>query len=166
MGLIKKAEENSFSIIGNWGVLIYTSGEDQDDDYNYVDEESEISPDNLDDELLDTAINFANDDFDAETKAIIMKQMQEKCKENETVTDIVFDLDSHHSYMHVYGNKPFSDETKAEILDIVNGQYSDGWGEGLEQRSFADEQSEDYGRGVHDEYFVQLWPDDVNLRLG
>jgi hypothetical protein len=162
--LIKKADSGYFVVTGKWDVLVYWHGEDEDDDYNYVDEEAETPSESLDDVTLDTANDFARKDFE-DIKSIVMKQMQEKCQEGEEITNIDFDLTSTNSHMHIYSNQSLVQETKEAILDIVNGQYSDGWGEGLEQRSFVKEQSEDHGDGVDVEYFIRLWPDNVNLHI-
>jgi hypothetical protein len=163
MKRLKKAAEwnDSFSIIGNVGTYGWVTGDSENDDgeYEYVDEEICYLGVN------EEGAEYAIDDFDDETKEIIKEQCQEKCQEDEVVVDLQFDCDTQHSYMHVYCNKPFSQETKEAIMDVINGQYADGWGEGLEQHPFYTGKSEDYP-GATEELCVQLWPDNVNLHIG
>ena len=160
---LKKAADwnDSFSIIGNVGTYGWVTGDSQNDDgeYEFVDEE--ISYLGVNEE----GAQFAIDDFDDETKEIIKEQCQEKCQKDEVVVDLQFDCDEKHSYMNVYCNKPFSQETKEAIMDVISGQYSDGWGEGLEQHPFSSGESEDY-YGATEELCVQLSPDNVDLHIG
>ena len=160
---LKKAAEwnDSFSIIGNIGTCGWITGNLKNDDgeYEYVEKEINYLG------IYDDGAKYAINDFDDKMKEIIKKQCQKVCQKGETVIDLRFDCDTQHSYMNVYCNKPFSQKTKEAILDVINGHYSNGWGESLEQHPFYSGNSEDF-QGATKELCVQLCPDDVNLHIG
>lgn len=167
--LIKKAE-NTVELIAkaNWCVRVESySG------YSGYENSQDMKPTEYDDE----AVDLAEEDFE-KSKAVLLEVMQESCPH---LVDIKFDLDTDDasSYFHgIFSEEP-DEEEKARFLDEITGQYSDGWGEGLEQHAFkTEEEDEEYEvedretgeyyteqGNIEHEYFVVLWPDDFKIEF-
>lgn len=167
--LVKKAE-NTVELIAkaNWCIRIESySG------YTGYENSRDIKPTEADDE----AVDFAQNSFE-ESKDILLEVLQRECPH---LVDIRFDLDTDDASSYFYGT--FSEEPdeneKEKFLDEISGQYSDGWGEGLEQNAFkTEEEDEEYEvedsetgeyyteqGNIENEYFVVLWPDDFKIEL-
>jgi hypothetical protein len=109
---------------------------------------------------------FMKDDFE-DAKPIIIENLQEDGV--ETVIDILVNLNDGKMTATV----TFSQEPTKETLDMVakelEGQYADGWGEGLEQYPFTQEEEEEEVEYEDDEggYYTESEPVmcDVCLKL-
>lgn len=69
-----------------------------------------------------------------------------------------------YSWTEVTANRELTEDEKKALLDYLSGQFSDGYGEGLEQQAFTSitetEIYEDYDE-VEEEYYTDEW--DVNV---
>ena len=154
--LVKKAEEIDFTIRGTWLFEVSRYGGYDE----YVEESFTAQPGEYE-EYIDEAVSFAENDFE-DVKDIILEQCNDECKDDEEVRNIWFNLGYDKSYMHIYCNKKFSDETKEKIKEVIIGQYSDGWGEGLEQHPFKSFEDDE---GVQNEFCVKLWTPSTDFKI-
>lgn len=154
--LVKEAEEIDFTIQGTWLFEVNRYGGYDE----YVEESFTAQPGEYE-EYIDEAVSFAENDFE-DVKDIILEQCNDKCKDDEEVRNIWFNLGYDKSYMHIYCNKKFSDETKEKIKEVIIGQYSDGWGEGLEQHPFKSFEDDE---GVQNEFCIKLWTPSTDFKI-
>ena len=154
--LVKRAEEMDFTIQGTWLVEVNRYGGN--DEYE---EESFTADPSAYDDYIDEATSFAENDFE-DAKDIILEQCNDECKDGEKVLGILFNLGLYKSYMHIYCNKKFSNETKEKIKEVIIGQYADGWGEGLEQHPFKSFEDDE---GVQNEFCVKLWTPSTDFKI-
>ena len=71
------------------------------------------------------------------------------------------------SITEITANAELNEEQKKAVLDYLSGQFSDGWGEGVEQRAFKEdveteeEYNEEYDEyeeyDVNVEYYIHFW---------
>lgn len=76
--------------------------------------------------------------------------------------------DTLYSWTEVSTTRKLSDEEKNILLDYVKGQFSDGYGEGLEQRAFCTDTEYEEGEEYDErsgEYFYEEYEIDVEMYL-
>ena len=101
-------------------------------------------------EFYDEAKKFAESGFES-SKEIILDVAKE---EIPTIKDMEFRLTPENAIMKVtYSEKP-TDEVLKSTAEYIEGQYSDGWGEGLEQQEFNTLEGQ-YDSTIR--LYVKLW---------
>ena len=122
------------------------------------------------------AKKFVENDF-KEIKSEMLEYLKEDMGEDgKNIVDIDFRLEDE-AIMTVTFSSEVNESLLARIADWIEGQYADGWGEGLEQQDFAS-YAEEYEVEYEDEdgeYYtdyenfdtylsIQLWPSNFKLK--
>ena len=126
-------------------------------------------------EFYREAKDFVENDFNS-----FKSEFVEIAQENiPTIIDLNFTLKSEDAIMTVtYSEEPTNDILE-KTKDWITGQYSDGWGEGLEQQSFSSYEDEDEieyedeetgeiyteTEKVEKNIYVKLWPKNFSLNI-
>ena len=116
-------------------------------------------------ECWDEVKDYFDDDWDA-TKEIILPIFQDEIKD---LIDMDAELQSDGIMkMHVYYlNKP-TEEILKLTTDRLTGQYSDGWGESLEQHAATDVEFEYFEYSDYEDTYtghlnIKLWPKNFEI---
>jgi len=115
-------------------------------------------------EYYTEAKQFAEEDFNGIGEEMLSYLKRDLDDLGNNITGLSFTLDGKESVMTVtFDSEPSSEELE-KICDWITGQYSDGWGEGLEQRDFANWQEQEQveiededGRPYYDVTWVTFW---------
>ena len=80
-------------------------------------------------------------------------------KEQIGAIDVSFSMDENYSYMKYVFDHDVTKEEAEKIVEYTEGQYSDGWGEGIEQEelyketeTYTETEENEYGE-EYDEYY-------------
>ena len=168
MHLIKKADSgNVYVFESNYVMQVESYCQETGDEDSYEEDYSKFDEDELNAFMQSEDVDYLNevirDDFDF-------------------ATDISMELENGKLISTVTTNRTLNEQEIEKVMDWIEGQCSDGFGEGLEQHEFTyDIERDTYEVEEYDEeeersyyhtepcetrisYYIQLWPDNYQIK--
>lgn len=110
-------------------------------------------------DLKESTYNFIVEDLRSALRAEnenLAEYLDEDFALKGVIKSIVVDVDRKGACTRVEATRELTEEEKKHLLDYVEGQYSDGWGEGFEQNYFTTFNGEvEYYDDEEDQYVVE-----------